>query len=102
MANSGYKVSLMSVDFPLPLTPLTTISLPKGNVTLTFFKLLPLAPFNSINFPFPSLLSFGVSSFFLPLKNWAVSEFDFKTSCGVPFATIEPPNFPAFGPISTK
>ena len=29
----------MSVDLPLPLTPVTNINLPSGNLTVTFFRL---------------------------------------------------------------
>ena len=34
-------------------TPVTQISLPNGNSTSTFFRLLPFAPLNQIDFPFP-------------------------------------------------
>jgi len=37
------KVSLIRVDFPLPETPVTLMNFPSGNLTLTFFRLLPLA-----------------------------------------------------------
>ena len=39
LASKGYNVSLINVDLPLPLTPLTTINFPNGNFTETFFKL---------------------------------------------------------------
>ena len=42
--NIGCSVSFIRVDFPLPLTPVTTMSLPSGNSTSTFFRLLPDAP----------------------------------------------------------
>ena len=51
----GYKVSLISDDLPLPLTPVTQIKVANGNCTETFFKLFPVAPFNSSVFPFPFL-----------------------------------------------
>ena len=56
----GYKVSLIKLDFPLPLTPVTQINFPKGNSTVTFFKLLPVAPLITNFFPFPFLRSFGI------------------------------------------
>ena len=39
----GNNVSLMSVDLPLPETPVTHINEFKGKVTLISFKLFPLA-----------------------------------------------------------
>jgi len=53
---------------PLPETPVTQISLPKGNSTETFFKLFPVAPIKLIDFPFPFLLFFGISIVFVPFK----------------------------------
>ena len=87
----GYKVSLIKLDFPLPLTPVTHINFPKGNSTVTFFKLLPVAPLITNFFPFPFLRSFGISICFLPLKYCAVMESDFKISSQVPCAAICPP-----------
>ena len=57
----------MSVDFPLPETPVTQVNVPTGIFKLTFFKLFPLAPLISINLPFfADLLFFGIGINFLP------------------------------------
>jgi hypothetical protein len=37
-------VSLISVDFPDPETPVTHTSTPTGRSTVTFFRLFPVAP----------------------------------------------------------
>ena len=98
-----YKISLTSVDLPLPDTPVTHTNLPSGNLTLIFFKLCSFAPLTSINNPFPFLLVLGTSTFNSPRKYFPVSEFGlFITSCGVPSAIILPPSTPAPGPISTR
>src|SRR5258706_15414717 len=55
----GYRVSLISVDFPLPLTPVTTINFPSGKSAFTLFRLFPFAPFSCKVLPLPFLLSFG-------------------------------------------
>ena len=39
---------MVSDDLPLPETPVTTINFPRGNATLTFFKLCTRAPTTSI------------------------------------------------------
>jgi hypothetical protein len=43
-ATAAYSVSLTRVDLPEPDTPVTQVSRPTGKSTLTFFRLLPLAP----------------------------------------------------------
>ena len=43
-AAAVYSVSLTSVDLPEPDTPVTQVSRPTGKSTLTFLRLLPLAP----------------------------------------------------------
>ena len=45
---------------PEPETPVTTVNVPKGILTSTFFKLLLQAPLMEINFPFPFFLSLGI------------------------------------------
>ena len=86
----GYKVSLIKVDFPLPLTPVTTVNVPKGKLQFTFCKVLPVAPLICMCKPLPFLLSVGISIFFLPAKKSAVSDFNLIISFGVPCATIWP------------
>ena len=63
----GYKVSLIKLDLPLPLTPVMQINLPKGISIFTFFKLCPVQPFNTNFFPFPFLRTFGISILLLPV-----------------------------------
>ena len=41
---SAKMVSKASVLFPLPETPVNTVSVPRGMCTSTFFKLFSLAP----------------------------------------------------------
>ncbi len=54
------------------LRRLHTINFPRGNFTDTFFRLLPFAPFNSMNFPLPFLLSAGTAICFSAIKIIAV------------------------------
>src|SRR5512143_3525139 len=42
-ATAVYRVSLISVDLPDPDTPVTQTNSPTGRVSVTFFRLLPLA-----------------------------------------------------------
>ena len=44
VAANGNKVPLINVDLPEPDTPVTQVITPKGISSVTFFKLLPLAP----------------------------------------------------------
>ena len=37
------NVSIIKEDFPPPETPVTDIKFPSGNLTVTFFRLLPSA-----------------------------------------------------------
>ena len=83
-----YNISFTKLDLPLPLTPVTTVRVPLGNLTFMFFKLCSLAPYISIYSPLPFLLFFGTSIFNLPLRYLPVNEFSFFiTSSGVPLAT---------------
>ncbi|MCY1556528.1 hypothetical protein D9M68_932850 [compost metagenome] len=42
-------MSFTSVDLPEPETPVTQVSRPTGKATLTFFRLLPVAPTTRIS-----------------------------------------------------
>ncbi len=44
VATARNRVSLISVDFPEPDTPVTQVNSPRGNSAVTFFKLLAVAP----------------------------------------------------------
>ena len=39
-ASARYRMSLTSVDLPLPETPVTTVSRPSGNSTSMFFQIV--------------------------------------------------------------
>jgi len=64
----GYNVSFISVDFPLPETPVTQIIFPKRIVKSTFLRLLPVAPFKTIFLPLPFLLFLGMSNPLVPFR----------------------------------
>ena len=97
-----YKISLIRVDLPLPLTPVTTVNTPKGISTSIFFKLLARAPLMEMNLPSFWRRFFGTGMNFVPLKYWPVTEAATSLiSSAVPWATTLPPCSPAPGPIST-
>ena len=64
----GYSVSFISVDFPLPETPVIQANMPKGILMETSCKLLPDAPSKCKYFPEPFLLLWGISMETLLLK----------------------------------
>ena len=74
----------MSVDLPEPLTPVTTMSLPSGNSTSTFFRLFPRAPLIHRLCPLPSRRCSGVSILSVLLRYPAVMVSCLSISCGVP------------------
>ncbi|CAB4536558.1 unannotated protein [freshwater metagenome] len=47
LAKTVYKMSLTSVDFPEPLTPVTDTKTPKGTSTSISFRLFSFAPFTT-------------------------------------------------------
>ena len=91
----------MSEDFPLPETPVTQVSVPRGIVKFTFLRLWPLAPFNFKKLPFPFRRFSGISIVFFSFRYKAVKESLSKIVFKVPALIICPPCSPAFGPIST-
>ena len=100
-ARALYKISLIKVDLPLPLTPVTTVNTPKGIATSIFFKLLPVAPRISSRRPSGSRRCLGTGIYFLPLRYWPVIEAGTPAiSAAVPWATTSPPCSPAPGPMS--
>ena len=64
----GYNVSVISVDLPLPETPVTQINCPSGRLTETFFRLFPSAPIRCSNCPLPCRLCEGTVIIFLPVR----------------------------------
>ena len=93
-------------DFPEPETPVTPIRLPKGILTLIFFKLLWVIP-EKINSPWffcrEQIFLFLMLIDFSPFKYCPVKDaFVFFISEIFPLKIIFPPFFPAFSPNSTK
>ena len=97
----GCRVSLMSVDLPEPETPVTRMSLPRGNSTSTCLRLLPVHPFKIRLLPLPLRRCLGISIFCCPFRYCAVMVSVWSISWGVPWKTTSPPLRPARGPIST-
>ena len=86
---------------PDPLTPVTTIILPKGKSTSISFKLFPEAPVTDSDLPLPCLLSSGIGIDRIPDKYCPVIDFlDSKILFGGPEKIISPPCSPAPGPMS--
>ena len=96
----GCKVPLIKLDLPLPETPVIQMNFPRGNSTVTFFRLFPVAPDNIIFFPFPVLLWGANSISSLPVRYRAVRVSVFNISFGVPAKTTSPPRRPALGPYN--
>ena len=51
----------MSDDLPLPDTPETQMRVPRGMEISTVWRLWPVAPFSSKNFPLPALREVGTA-----------------------------------------
>ena len=95
----GYRVPLINVDFPLPLTPVIHVNTRKGIFKSTFFRLFPVAPKRPIQ-PSAWRLTFGTPMPSWPFKYFAVMLSLARISERSPCATIAPPCTPARGPIS--
>ena len=97
-----YNVCKISVDFPLPETPVTHVKLPRGIFKLTLSRLFPVAPVISKNLPFfANLLFCGTLIFNLFERYFPVMlSLFWLISLKVPAATISPPLLPASGPRS--
>ena len=93
---------MVRVDFPLPETPVTQVSVPKGISQLIFFKLLPAALITFKNEPLSAfLLLLGTDTFSFPERYWPVMLFLFFLIFFTgPSAITFPPSFPAAGPRS--
>ena len=62
-------MSLISVDFPEPLTPVTETNTPSGTLTSISFRLFSLAPLIvSLRFASMGLRTLGISIAFRPDK----------------------------------
>ena len=100
--SAGYRISPTSEDFPLPLTPVTTVRTPRGNLTSTSFRLCSMAPSTVIEY---TGVRFSRTYLDLcPDRYCRVSDLSICSwlICGPsrPSKTICPPFTPAFGPIS--
>src|ERR1700733_2040212 len=92
----------MSVDFPEPETPVTTVMSPSGSVTSIFFRLWPCAPRIAMDFPLGLRRVSGTAIFTLPERYWPVRDAGLAAiSAGAPAATRYPPAFPGPGPRAT-
>ena len=94
-------MSFISVDLPDPETPVITLSLFNGNVTVIFLRLCSEASITVSDLPSYSFL-LSVFIFFSPDKYCPVRDFgSFIISSIVPLEIICPPFSPAPGPKST-
>src|SRR6202162_3528660 len=98
-ASSRYRMSLTSVDFPEPDTPVTAVVTPRGNRTSIPFRLCSRPPFTVKALPEPARRASGVGISSSPVMYRAVSDSGkSERSSGLPSATIRPPWTPAPGP----
>ena len=58
--NPLYRISLIKLLLPDPLTPVTHVNLPKGISTSIFLRLFCLAPLIISDSPFPDLRVCGI------------------------------------------
>ena len=65
-ANPAARVSFIKVLLPEPDTPVTTVSSPRGNSTLSILRLFPCGPSKVRHFSPAGLLCFGVCIAVLP------------------------------------
>ena len=95
-------MSLTSVDFPDPDTPVTAIRQPSGNATSTFFRLCSLPPDHHLTRPGPLAPGAGTGMLIRPVRYAPVSDSGLAISSDTgPDTTMLPPCSPAPGPIST-
>ena len=99
---AGYNIFLMSVDFPDPLTPVTTVMIPNGILTSKFFRLFSCAPVISM-WAKAFLLMVGMSIWSAPFKKrrvWLSVSLSANASSRFPWNMSWPPCLPASGPMS--
>ena len=70
-------MSLISVDLPLPETPVIAMKQPSGNSTVTSFRLCSRAPWTISCFPLPRRRPVGDSMRTAPERYWPVSDAGF-------------------------
>jgi hypothetical protein len=94
-------MSVMSVDLPLPLTPVTTVMVPRGKAASMSLRLCSVAPSMTMDLPEPERRTEGTGMERVPFMYCPVREAGvFSTWRGVPAATRWPPRRPAPGPRS--
>ena len=97
-------MSLTSVDFPDPDTPVTAMKHPSGNATSTFFRLCSLAPLHhdlaGTSTACAATAGTGIAA--RPVRYAPVSDSGLASSSSTgPDTTTLPPCSPAPGPMST-
>ena len=87
------KTSTTNDDFPEPETPVTTVKIPSGKLTSSFFKLFAVAPETESKYSgFIGRHLSGIGIVLYPLRYWAVRvSFFIEISCGLPHAEMFPP-----------
>ena len=102
-ASTACRMSLTSVDFPDPDTPVTATRQPSGNATSMFFRLCSRAPTTvSIRFGSTGRRVAGTGIDRRPEMNAPVADSgEAASSSTVPDTTTRPPCSPAPGPMST-
>ena len=95
---------MISVDLPLPETPVTQTNAPSGISAEIESRLLALAPSTRMRRPESmGRRSSGTSMVRSPRRYFAVRLFRERiTACGFPAATTSPPWTPAPGPRSIR
>ena len=87
------------VVFPLPLTPVTTVSMFNGKATSMSFRLCSAAPRTTMR-SFTGLRRAGTAMDARPVRYCAVRPSFSCNSAWVPVKTTRPPCDPAIGPMS--
>src|SRR5215831_14147148 len=100
-ASALWRISFTRVDLPLPLTPVTQMKTPNGNVASIFLRLCSSASLTVRLLPFPVRRSSGVLISSRPERYLPVRDLELDWIwVGDPAATTLPPSFPAPGPRS--
>ena len=95
------RMSLTSVDFPDPDTPVTATMQPSGKSTSMSLRLCSRAP-RTVSMPFGSRRMDGTGMRRLRVRYWPVMDaLDLSRALTEPDTTMLPPCSPAPGPMST-
>ncbi len=98
-----YSVSTISVDLPLPETPVTQVKVPSGISAVRRCRLCSVAPLMRTIWPWwPGRRALGTGIWRKPVRYCAVRlSWCCISTVGGPHATTSPPWMPARGPMST-